>query len=240
MRHPHTLRRSLLAVADRAGSLSPLAASPGRRRDRREADRVPGRRRGDLHGHLRRLPRRLRRTHEGQDLMGKKMLPLLAAVDGVVHRDHVQQHVVGRQLGHDQGAPTAGRTTTSTSTTTRPGTDDGQATRAQAFPADIVLGATVRRGQVVGYMGDSGNAESTGPHLHFEIRQPPPPGGYTGTPINPYESLRQATVWSSTLGVGPPPHRRPPGPPTSSSATASRPATAACCATGTATATTRP
>src|SRR5688572_32831015 len=25
-------------------------------------------------------------THEGQDLMGTKMLPLLAAVDGVVHR----------------------------------------------------------------------------------------------------------------------------------------------------------
>ena len=47
-------------------------------------------------------------------------------------------------------------------------------------------------------MGDSGNAEGTGPHLHFEIRQPPPPGGYTGTPINAYESLRLATVWSAT------------------------------------------
>jgi hypothetical protein len=44
-------------------------------------------------------------------------------------------------------------------------------------------------------MGDSGNAESTSPHLHFEIREPPPPGGYTGTPINPYESLKQAVIW---------------------------------------------
>ena len=43
------------------------------------------------------------RRHEGQDLMGKKMLPLVAAVDGVVHRVDVQQHLDGRQLRHDQG-----------------------------------------------------------------------------------------------------------------------------------------
>ena len=49
----------------------------------------------------------------------------------------------------------------------------------------------------MGYLGDSGNAESTSPHLHFEIRQPPAPGSYTGTAINAYESLRQAIVWST-------------------------------------------
>jgi hypothetical protein len=46
-------------------------------------------------------------------------------------------------------------------------------------------------------MGDSGNAESVGAHLHFEIRQPPAPGTYTGVAVNPYESLRQALVWST-------------------------------------------
>jgi hypothetical protein len=74
-----------------------------------------------------------------------------------------------------------------------PGTDDGKATRAQVFPANIVLGARVTKGQLIAYMGDSGNAENAGAHLHFEIRQPPPPGGYTGTPINPYASLQAAT-----------------------------------------------
>ncbi len=35
-------------------------------------------------------------------------------------------------------------------------------------------------------MGDSGNAEGSVPHVHFEIRQP------DGTPINPYQSLAAA------------------------------------------------
>jgi hypothetical protein len=137
------------------------------------------------------------RRHEGQDLMGKKMMPLLAAVDGTVLR------VTFNNTGSGGNSVTIKAADGWTYhylhvNNDRPGTDDAQATRAQAFPDNIVPGATVRRGQLVGYLGDSGNAESVGAHLHFEIRQPPAPGTYTGVPINPYESLRQATVWSKT------------------------------------------
>jgi len=137
---------------------------------------------------------RVGHTHEGQDLMGAKMLPELAAVDGKVTR-LTFDNATGNSVvitGADGWTYHYIHVNNDT-----PGTDDGRATRDQAFPPDILLGSTVTRGQVVAYLGDSGNAESSGSHLHFEIRRPPVPGTYTGVAINPFESLQQATVWSA-------------------------------------------
>ncbi|HVE76965.1 MAG TPA: M23 family metallopeptidase, partial [Actinomycetota bacterium] len=67
-----------------------------------------------------------------------------------------------------------------------PGTDDNANPAQWIFTPGISLGATVTAGQHIGYLGDSGNAESSSPHLHFEIRRP------DGTYLNPYSSLRLA------------------------------------------------
>ena len=64
-----------------------------------------------------------------------------------------------------------------------PGTDDGLAGPEWQISPQLTVGSTVRAGQVIAYMGDSGNAEGSVPHLHFEIRQP------DRTPVNPYHSL---------------------------------------------------
>jgi len=67
-----------------------------------------------------------------------------------------------------------------------PGTDDGANRRADAFAPGIIAGAHVTAGQVIAYMGDSGNAEGAGAHLHFEMHAP------DDVPFSPYVSLKVA------------------------------------------------
>jgi murein DD-endopeptidase MepM/ murein hydrolase activator NlpD len=51
--------------------------------------------------------------------------------------------------------------------------------------------ARVERGQVIGYVGTSGNAPPDAPHLHFAIfRLTPQKHWWQGTPLDPYPVLR--------------------------------------------------
>ena len=47
--------------------------------------------------------------------------------------------------------------------------------------------ARVRKGEVIGYVGTSGNAPENAPHLHFQVMRYDDPRRYwEGTPVNPY------------------------------------------------------
>src|SRR6267142_498499 len=51
-------------------------------------------------------------------------------------------------------------------------------------------GTTVNRGDVIGYVGNSGNASANAPHLHFAIyRLTPERQWWKGEPINPFPIL---------------------------------------------------
>lgn len=137
------------------------------------------------------------RTHEGIDIMGTKMQRLLSAVDGTVLRARYANSTGNSLIIEADDGWTYHYIHMNNDS---PGTDDGSAVRSDVFGPGIVDGARVERGQLVGYLGDSGNAESTAPHNHFEIREPAEPGSWagSGTAINPYESLKAATIWDLT------------------------------------------
>lgn len=119
--------------------------------------------------------------HEGIDIIGPKMTPLYAAVDGRVASVNIPEESWGYAIVlRDADDYTYHYLHVNND---MPGTDDGAGGVAHAYAPGIVRGATVTKGQLVGWMGDSGNAESITSHLHFEIRKP------DGTAIDPYASL---------------------------------------------------
>lgn len=137
-------------------------------------------------------PRSGGRSHEGNDIMGSKMQQLVSVVDGVVSDITTQEASWGFAIsvtdkdGYEYNYLHLNNDT--------PGTDDGDGGFKNAFPSGMKQGLKVKAGQLIGYMGDSGNAEDVGSQLHFEIRKPS-----SNDPINPYESLKQAKVISSPV-----------------------------------------
>ena len=123
------------------------------------------------------------RAHKGNDLIGDRLQPLVAMHDGVI--DHLVDHptagygvVIRDSEGWEYNVYHMNNDT--------PGTDDAADGGAWRFAAGIVPGATVKAGQFIGWMGDSGNSEGSVPHAHVEIRRP------DGEAINPFWSLRLA------------------------------------------------
>lgn len=61
------------------------------------------------------------------------------------------------------------------------------------YAAGLEEGRFVARGEVIGYVGSTGNAPESAPHLHFAMRElGTDKRWWGGTAVNPYELLRAA------------------------------------------------
>jgi murein DD-endopeptidase MepM/ murein hydrolase activator NlpD len=120
------------------------------------------------------------RRHKGTDLMAEhKMVEVYAVADGVVakinERSRPGRYVV---ITHEGGWDTLYVHLNDDN----PGTDDGDAPWYFTVAPGIEEGVSVEAGQLIGWGGDSGNAEDNKPHTHFELH-------YDGREVNPYSHL---------------------------------------------------
>jgi len=122
------------------------------------------------------------RRHKGNDLMAPRMTEVYAVADGVVlyvGRNRLSGRNI--KIDHDDGWESYYLHLNNDN----PGTDDGDAPWSLTIAPGIEEGRQVKAGQLIAWVGDSGNAESTAPHTHFELRR----DGYA---INPYSILSDA------------------------------------------------
>lgn len=106
-------------------------------------------------------------THHGNDLFADRGTPVIAVADGVLSKVGVNTLGGNRLwLADDNGVWF-------------------YYAHLSAYAPATVDGARVTRGQVIAFVGNTGQAITTPPHLHFEIH----PGGLDAPAINPYPFL---------------------------------------------------
>jgi murein DD-endopeptidase MepM/ murein hydrolase activator NlpD len=122
------------------------------------------------------------RRHEGIDIFARRGTAVRAATEGIVLR--VGTNRLGGQVVWVLG----------------PGGQRHYYAHLDRF-SDVAPGMRVEEGRVLGYVGNTGNAKGTPPHLHYGVYG-------AGGPVNPYPLLRE----------GPRPARSAKGPPSALSA----------------------
>lgn len=142
------------------------------------------------------------RTHQGVDMLGPRMTPLLAARDGEITWMRVSASSGNNLVITDAEGWEYHYVHINNDT---PGTDDGanpieaafSSRIAEAWENDTWNGLEVSAGEIVAFMGDSGNAEACNcPHLHFEIVDP------DGVNINPTASVDAAYAFAEANPQG--------------------------------------
>lgn len=138
------------------------------------------------------------RSHEGNDIMADKGTPVVAVGDGVITWISSPSSLSSVYIGIDHGNGWFSRYIHLNNDTQNPDgsySDDGN---FYGIALGLVEGSEVIAGQLIGWVGDSGNAEASPPHLHFELRRNL--GGGHGEAVDPNDYLVHAEHnWDGTF-----------------------------------------
>lgn len=122
-------------------------------------------------------PRGTERRHEALDIMAAKGTPVLAVADGKVVK----------LFNSKQGGLTVYQFDPSEKYAY-------YYAHLDSYAPDLKEGQQLRRGQMVGYVGVTGNSDANAPHLHFAIFElGADKNWWQGTPVNPYPYVTGTT-----------------------------------------------
>lgn len=122
------------------------------------------------------------RSHQGNDIFGAKHSTVLAVADGfvtAVGENYRSGYYV--RIEHKDGWESWYMHLNNDNF----GTDDAAGGPDLAFAPDLEIGMYVPAGAVIAYVGDSGNAEGSSSHTHFELH-------HDGRVLNPHPYLAEA------------------------------------------------
>jgi len=126
--------------------------------------------------------------HGALDIMAARGTPVLAAVDGTIRKLFTSR--AGGLTIYEFD---------------RAGTMNYYYAHLDHYAAALREGKDVKRGDVIGYVGSTGNAPEHAPHLHFAMSiLPPTKEWWKGEAIDPYPILMQRGV--TKLASEPQPH----------------------------------
>ncbi|HXV16522.1 MAG TPA: M23 family metallopeptidase [Gemmatimonadaceae bacterium] len=115
-----------------------------------------------------------KRHHNALDIMAKRNTPVLAAVSGTVLKLH---NSVAGGLSVYMSDPTSRFVM--------------MYAHLDSYKPGLAAGQTVKQGDLLGFVGSTGDASPLAPHLHFQItRNDNMKEWWKGTPINPFPIFR--------------------------------------------------
>jgi hypothetical protein len=124
-------------------------------------------------------------AHQGNDLLGVKKTPVLAVESGTIEFWTTSANAGCMLYLHGDSGTMYEYIHLNNDLTMR-NDNRGKCVAGVSYAKGLKDGARVQAGQMIGFLGDSGDANGIHPHLHFELH----PNG--GAAVSPYSALQSA------------------------------------------------